>query len=109
MASPRLSSTDRDNAAAIYDILVERAGAHDDESNRYEFEQSYLETVAGKEIEYRFGGKLGFGGKIWWSRHGGWYVNCYREDESIPRLKIIATVNAALARFNTPAQNAYWT
>ena len=108
MTIKKSTAADRATAKAIYDLLVDYAGAVDDESDRYQFEQSYLETKAGKAIEYRFSGSLGFGGKIWYSRDGGWYVNCYREDENAARLKIVAATNAALARFNSPAQRAYW-
>lgn len=76
-------SLTKEQANAIWDILVDRAGAH--ESNRDYF-------VSHQSIQYcpefRFMGSLGFGGKFW--RNTGrrsddtygevWYVNAYSED-----------------------------
>lgn len=46
--------------------------------------------------EYRFCGRLGFGGKFW-RTNGKFYVNCYTEDETPLRLQIMATANERLA------------
>ena len=77
--------------SAIYDVLVKHAGA--DERDGWQF-------VACHEIppgctEFRFCGKLGFGGKYRSQRNT---VDCYREDETPERLAIIAATNAALAQ-----------
>lgn len=44
--------------------------------------------------EWRFQGTLGFGGKFW--NNGGWYVNCYVEDETPERKATKAKVNGLL-------------
>jgi len=108
MAIKKASSADRARAKAIYDILVAQAGAADDEGDRYQFEQSYLDRESGFGLEFRFQGSLGFGGKIRYTPSTGWYIDCYREDESPQRNRVIASVNAALAQFNTAAQRSYW-
>jgi hypothetical protein len=102
------SSADRTRSKAIYDILVAQAGAFADESDRYQFEQAYLDRESGFGLEFRFQGSLGFGGKIRYTASTGWYIDCYREDESPQRNRVIASVNAALSQFNTAGQRAYW-
>ena len=72
----------------IYDILILYCGAHSDW--RSMFLKSFPDCV-----EWRFQGKLGFGGKIWWNSEE-LYVNCYKEDETIERLEIMAFVNFKL-------------
>lgn len=103
----------KDTARAIYDILVAEAGAN--EADREDFVVFYGETLRNRSGgyrfgggEYRFGGQLGFGGKIWYQDDTGWYVSCYREDETPGRLKVIERTNAALAKFNTPDQLIHW-
>lgn len=54
-------------------------------------------------IEFRFVGSLGFGGKVWsTSRDRPAYVNCYSEDETPERLKVIEQANARLAALGPP-------
>jgi hypothetical protein len=60
-------------------------------------------TQNGDLFEWRFQGDLGFGGKFWINhptanRESGWYVNCYREDETPKRLEIITNTNNILER-----------
>lgn len=79
-------------ANEIYDILVKEAGAP--ESMR----RSFLQVQTDEHDpcrEYRFIGDLGFGGKFW-VNNDRLYVNCYREDETKARTKIIERVNGLL-------------
>ena len=76
------------SANRIWSILVEHAGAS--EMHRNEF------LIAAKDpgiSEFRFSGKLGFGGKFWASR---FEVDCYPEDENKKRKKIIENTNNLL-------------
>lgn len=49
--------------------------------------------------EYRFGGSLGSGGKIW-AYDGRWYVNCYSEHMTPRADSCIKTANAKLAELH---------
>jgi len=74
----------------IYNILVKECGAS--ESNRTEFQQ-YL--TDGKDWhEFRFGGRLGTGGKFY--DNGRWTVGCYKEDDTPDRRGIINKTNLIL-------------
>lgn len=77
---------------AIYSVLVKEAGAL--ERERAQFVAQF--EALPRPREWRFCGLLGFGGKVWDNGHGPIYVNCYREDETPARLKIIEFTNAAL-------------
>ena len=77
-------------ANAIFDILVKECGAFDDDRLGFVYNQT-AEPVS----EWRFCGKLGFGGKFW-RNNGKWYVNCYREDETPKRMKMIEAANKRL-------------
>lgn len=46
--------------------------------------------------EYRFIGTLGFGGKLYHTLSKGFYVSCYREDESPEVLETINKINILL-------------
>lgn len=87
-------------ANAIYDVLVDLAGAR--EANRAYF---ITDQTTGHQTEWRFQGDLGFGGKFWrTSGHGApgegwtelWRVNCYPEDETPVRADIVKRTNIAL-------------
>lgn len=53
--------------------------------------------VAGSPgVEYRFGGSLGFGGKLW-MKPGELRVSCYKEDRTSERDATIARANILLA------------
>ena len=71
----------------IYDILVEMCGA--DENNRSQFDAVFPCS------EWRFQGKLGFGGKLYMSRNK-LYVSCYPEDMNPTRMSIITRANKKL-------------
>lgn len=77
----------------VWDVLIELAGAT--EYWRADF-LHHAERTAPGELEYRFQGKLGFGGKVWSLYRGGWRVSCYKEDETPERLAIIEAVNARI-------------
>jgi hypothetical protein len=99
-----------EQANAVFDILVEHAGAR--ETMRPYFVSSQTSEFCS---EFRFGGLLGGGGKFW--RNTGfradgtwgevWYVNGYPEDEQrYPDVRpAIAATNphltALLARFTS--------
>ena len=110
---PTKAQTARANK--IYSVLVELAGAYDHESDRWQF-ASHLAEVEAAELdhtlpsgageEFRFGGSLGSGGKIWYGTSRGWRVNCYRKDETPATDTVIRATNASLEQFNTPAQRA---
>ena len=79
---------------AIYTVLVEEAGAPESQRDMF----LHCETEDSGCREYRFGGKLGFGGKFWVNSRNI-YVNCYREDEEwYPEMtEVISRTNARLA------------
>jgi hypothetical protein len=93
-----------DEAAAIYDVLVELACAssHNDERSGF-----VRYATADLFVEWRFQGVLGFGGKLY---ADGWdvpYVGCYREDETPARRAVIDRVNARiLALFEADSSTA---
>jgi hypothetical protein len=73
----------------IYHALMQYAGASPAEAFHFAYahlNDSYLQ-------EWRFQGKLGFGGKYWRERNE---ISCYKEDETPERLKIIEETNAKL-------------
>ena len=82
-----------EQANAVYDILVQECGAWDRDYER----QNFVMNQTTEEVpEWRFCGKLGFGGKFW-NNCGRRYVTCYREDENPERLKMIEAANKRLA------------
>lgn len=80
-----------EQANAVWDVLVEHAGASEDGREDFVFHQT-----AGGCTEYRFQGSLGFGGKFW-NANGRWYVSAYREDTTPGRASAIDLTNAALS------------
>lgn len=80
----------REQANAVWDILIREAGATTAESRRHEF--VHLHTVEDCR-EYRFIGSLGHGGKYRSRRNK---VDCYQEDETPERLVVIERTNKAL-------------
>lgn len=78
----------------LWTILVEEAGAHDTITDRYSFAVHFPQCR-----EFRFSGKLGFGGKVWMNANhdSAPYVNCYPEDMTPERREIIDRTNARLA------------
>lgn len=85
-------------ANKIYDILIEHAGCYDPTKNGHEDHSRWQfvhYATEGTWTEFRFGGPLGFGGKVW-NCNGHWYVTCYREDEKAVQKRIIRKTNEAL-------------
>lgn len=86
-----------DLANKVYDIL-EEIGAS---SN---MRDAFIHTQTTEDCdEWRFQGKLGFGGKFWneWSyldRRYSWRVSCYTEDETPQREKLINETNIKLQK-----------
>jgi len=82
----------KEKANKIYGLLVSIGGAI--ETDRYNFIYHHTES---KYVcsEWRFCGKLGFGGKY---RSGYNRVDCYREDETPERIKIIEELNKELSK-----------
>jgi len=86
----------KDIATKIYKIL-EDIGAPTS------MRESFIWSQTRDDIhEWRFQGKLGFGGKFWneWSyieeKHK-WRVSCYTEDETPEREKLINDTNSSFA------------
>lgn len=78
-----------------YDILVKYAGAYNGEKNfeKFNFVASHLSTDKYPASEYRFCGKLGFGGKYWKKRNA---VSAYSEDDNTETQNIINITNKEL-------------
>jgi hypothetical protein len=70
-------------ANKIYDILVKECGAWEEERNDFVLHQTREEEQMTRE--WRFCGKLGFGGKFW-RNNDRLYVNYYNEDQSFAGL-----------------------
>lgn len=80
-------------ANKIYDVLVTHAGASNEESSRISFVHEFSKRER-PTSEYRFMGKLGFGGKF---RYPAFTVDCYPEDETPARRTVIEHTNQQLA------------
>ena len=85
-------------AKQIY-IILEDIGASSS------MRESFISTQSREDChEWRFQGLLGFGGKFWNDDYQNetetivpaWWVNCYPEDETPKRLKIIKETNEKL-------------
>jgi hypothetical protein len=88
-----------EQANAVYDVLVEHAGASEGQRDMFVF------TETDRLVhEYRFGGKLGGGGKFW-NCNGSWYVTAYPEDvKRWPDMQqVIDATNEALAALKAAA------
>lgn len=86
---------DRAKLERIWEILKEHCGAGDF------WKDNFISVAQGwgvefHDLEYRFQGALGFGGKIWIERNGSSRVTCYPEDETPERRRMIDAANAAL-------------
>lgn len=78
-------------AEEVWTILVETCGA----DNREPHHSDFVRFAANQGItEYRFMGKLGFGGKVY--AQGGFWVSCYPEDRTPERLQMILEANKRL-------------
>lgn len=81
-------------ANAVYDLLVRIGGANENE--RASFIHHHCVSKYGCD-EWRFGGKLGFGGKYRSIKNR---VDCYLEDETPERKKIITELNEVLSKLD---------
>ena len=84
--------TTLDEFNKVYDLLVSIGGAS--ESYRQNFIYHHARSSEPCD-EYRFMGKLGYGGKY---RRKTNKVDCYSEDETPKRRAIIEQLNAELAK-----------
>ena len=89
-------------ADKIWDILVEDCGAI--ETEREGFIHAAKTT---KNLEYRFCGKLGFGGKIYLETPPR--ISCYSEDRTKERDEIIQKTNKKLSELyeTTQTENSF--
>lgn len=85
----------------VWDILVQHAGAWEDDREAFVIVAT---DRAYRCLEYRFVGKLGFGGKVWLWNKPHVYINCYREDETPERRKIMTATNRALKQLKQPQE-----
>lgn len=85
----------KDEANAIYDILVRECGAAEGRDWSYPSRAHFVFMLTRERPtdEYRFQGSLGFGGKFY---PRDMRVSCYREDETPEREEMIRRANDAL-------------
>ena len=88
----RLGIKDKDFWEKVYDILI-------DTCNASPLEKEQFADTAGDFDEWRFGGSLGFGGKIWNDRINSLRVNYYSEDGTVGRDKMVKVANKKLDAF----------
>jgi len=85
-----------ETAEVIYTILVRVCGANP--TMRENFVAHFTDGLH-ERGEWRFSGKLAFGGKFWWNSHGDpFYVNYYNEDQTDERDAIVKEANEQLAQ-----------
>lgn len=82
----------QEKANKVYDILVSIGGAYEPYRDSFVYHHTKSKD---KCSEWRFSGKLGFGGKY---RSSYNRVDCYKEDETPERMKLIKELNSALAK-----------
>lgn len=78
-------------AKTVYAILIEECGARPDA------EIAFVQAFSGDAelpMEFRINGSLGFGGKF---RYPAMSVDCYPEDMTPARAKMIASANERLS------------
>jgi len=86
----------REAADKVWDVLVTELGVYDDEKGHARDMFTWAQTRTEPCTEYRIGGKLGFGGKFRDTRNK-WYVDCYVEDLTPERKRLIDATNVRLA------------
>lgn len=87
------STLTKEEFGQIYDLLVSIGGAPADDKDNFIYHHTSDEGCS----EWRFCGKLGFGGKYRGKRN---VVDCYGEDETPERLKIMKELNTELSKFD---------
>ncbi len=86
----------------IFSILVNIAGAVEKERGDFiHHVKSHKNGYCDSVCEYRFVGKLGFGGKFYFSSIKNIHVSCYEENKNLSRLWIIKRTNNALVDIAT--------
>ena len=80
----------KEKANKVYDLLVEIGGASESDRENFVYHHSTSSSIC---EEWRFGGKLGFGGKYRSQKNR---VDCYKEDENEKTLEIINRLNNSL-------------
>jgi hypothetical protein len=85
----------KDEANAIYDILVRECGAAEGREWSYPSRAHFVHEFTRERPtdEYRFMGKLGAGGKFW---PRDMRVSYYRENETSEREEMVRRANEAL-------------
>ena len=81
-----------EKANKVYDILVLIGGASEHERDSFIHHHVYSKYPCD---EWRFGGKLGFGGKY---RSRNNRVDCYKEDDTPKRSILIQQINEELSK-----------
>jgi hypothetical protein len=88
-------------ASAIYRILIDVCGASDSTYARILFVDtfSYDPEKTYQTEEFRFQGKLGYGGKIYNDSYHGIRVSTYKENSTKEIQKMIQSANVLLKEF----------
>lgn len=84
-------------AQDLLQLLTKTCGAPTDEKDFLYHVGEYLAGRVNHPLEYRFCGKLGFGGKLRLNVGEAPRVDCYSEDETPARQKLIDAANKELA------------
>lgn len=91
-----MSCLTEDQARAVFAVLAKTCGAEPGSSGHGEEEFVRYLTEEHDSHEFRFCGKLGFGGKLYFTGER-LYVGCYREDETPATKRMITVANKKLA------------
>lgn len=83
---------EKEKAHKIYDLLVSIGGASESERDSFVYHHTKSKDVCD---EWRFSGKLGFGGKYRSLRNR---VDCYLEDETPERIQLMEQLNNELSQ-----------
>lgn len=85
----------KDQAIQVWEILVATCGA-DSSSDAISSRQQFIHaTGTTRRVEFRFQGKLGFGGKVYVEEPPR--VSCYPEDSTPERVAMIKKANEQLS------------
>jgi len=99
-------------AAKVWAVLVDQCGARPAGSTADQFFH-HVGEVGSDGLEFRFGGDLGFGGKVYLEpsarRRTCFRVTCYREDETPKRVAMMERANSLLESLSAEAAPACWT
>ena len=82
-------------AEAVWATLVAACGADAEKQDYFVRLAQEYEAKSGIELEYRFGGNLGFGGKVYLEDPPR--VSCYPEDETSEMSRMIQNANKLLS------------